>query len=106
MASASSAESPTTPEEAAERMEIHRLLAGLVAELDEPYRHVVYLRYVEDRDPSEIARLLDAPPGTIRWRLKEALGRLRARLDERYGSKDAWAVVLAPLARSKPGRRA
>ena len=56
---------------------MHRLLAELVAELPDEYRQVVHLRYVEEREPADIARLLQQPPGTIRWRLHEAMSRLR-----------------------------
>ena len=95
-------DAPLTPLELTERMEMHRLLAELVAELPDEYRQVVHLRYVEDRAPTEIARLLQQPPGTIRWRLHEALARLRARLDQRPGGRRTWALALAPLAGLAP----
>ena len=43
-----------------------------VAELDEPLRTVVVLHYFEDMDVSEIARLMDAPVGTVKFRLYKA----------------------------------
>ena len=99
------ADRPATPEESASRTELHQMLAGFISELPEPYRHVVYLRYFEDREPSEIARLLDTPAGTVRWRLKEALTRLRARLDERHaGDRRIWVGLLQPIATPWPRR--
>jgi RNA polymerase sigma factor (sigma-70 family) len=88
---------PATPEEATARLELQRHLAAAIASLPEAQRHVVYLRYVEDREPIEIARLLAEPPGTVRWRLKEALTRLRADLDRRQGDRRTWLRVLVPL---------
>ena len=93
-----SASEATTPEEAAARVEVQRMLAGLVGELPPLYQQVIYLRYFEDREPAEIAGLLGAPAGTIRWRLSEALGRLRTRLDEKYGKRSTWVALLVPLA--------
>jgi RNA polymerase sigma-70 factor (ECF subfamily) len=106
LASEAWAARPATPEEAAARMELQRVLATAIAALPEPYRHVVYLRYVEEREPSEIARLLGEPAGTIRWRLKEALSRLRAQLDQRFeGRREAWALVLLPAGEGLIPRR-
>jgi RNA polymerase sigma factor (sigma-70 family) len=39
-----------TPEQLAARLELQHRLCVLVAEMDEPYRHVVHLRFFEDRD--------------------------------------------------------
>jgi RNA polymerase sigma factor (sigma-70 family) len=106
LASAAWTREPATPEEAAARAELHRLLATAVTELAEPYRHVVYLRYFEHREPSEIARLLGTPAGTIRWRLKQALSQLRARLDQhREGKSERWTALLGPaFGEHRPGR--
>lgn len=46
--------------------------------LDEPYRTTVLLRYYEGLTAAAIARLLSVPAGTVRWRLSQALDRLRA----------------------------
>jgi RNA polymerase sigma-70 factor (ECF subfamily) len=92
------AEPVPSAERLAERLEIHRALAEAVSRLAEPFRQVVLLRYYEDLSAAEIARRLGEPAGTIRWRLKAGLDRLRADLDERRGSRAAWLVALAPLA--------
>jgi RNA polymerase sigma-70 factor (ECF subfamily) len=87
---------PLTPEDIHERLELQRLMAGLLLELPEPFREVVYLRFVEGRDSAEIARSLGVPAGTVRWRLSEALDRLRLALDERAkGDRAAWKARFA-----------
>lgn len=81
-----------------ERMEMQRLLAQRVMDLDEPFRRVVLLRYYEGRNATEIARTLGIPAGTVRWRLKEALDRLRTQLDdENGGDRRRWRSLLLPF---------
>jgi RNA polymerase sigma-70 factor, ECF subfamily len=94
-------DTPPTPHELAERMDLHRRLADLIAELPDDLRQVVHLRFVEEQSSADIARLLQQPAGTIRWRLHEALARLRAALDQR-GGRRAWIRALAPLAGWRP----
>jgi RNA polymerase sigma-70 factor (ECF subfamily) len=86
-------------EELLARHETQRLLARLVGELDEPYRSTILLRYAEGLEPTEIADRLGVPAGTVRWRLKTALDRLRERLDGAHdGDRRAWMVALGSLA--------
>jgi RNA polymerase sigma factor (sigma-70 family) len=82
-----------------ERVALQRLIAEQVMDLDEPYRRVVLLRYYEGRSAAEIARYLGIPAGTVRWRLTEALRRLRGELDRRQG-RDAWRTLFAPISAS------
>lgn len=92
-------DAPST-DELLERHETQRLLARLVTELEEPYRAAILLRHAEGLAPSEIARRLGVPAGTVRWRLNEGLARLRARLDALHrGDRRAWLAALAPLTR-------
>jgi RNA polymerase sigma-70 factor (ECF subfamily) len=86
-----------TPDELAARLDMQRVLAEEVARLPEPMRATILLRFYEGRTPSEIARDMELPAGTVRWRLHEALARLRERLDARHGDRTSWAVALAPL---------
>jgi len=87
------------PDELIERFETQRRLAALVAGLAEPVRSIVLLRYYEGLDSKEIALRLGLPPGTVRWRLKQGLDELRARLDEAHGGDRArWTLAFAPLA--------
>lgn len=88
-----------TPEETSIRAEMQRRLATLVCELPEALRHVIYLRYVDEHQPTEIAKMLGIPAGTVRWRLKDAVDRLRTRLDEQEsGGRAAWSGLLTPSA--------
>jgi RNA polymerase sigma factor (sigma-70 family) len=78
-----------------QRLEQQRALAGRVMALDEEERRVVLLRFYDGRTSAEIARMLGVPAGTVRWRLKTALDRLRADLD-RGPERDRWRAILAP----------
>jgi RNA polymerase sigma-70 factor, ECF subfamily len=57
------------------------LLAALAA-LDPADRALVVLRHLLGYRSSELARILDLPPGTVRTRLHRALERLRTQLEE------------------------
>jgi RNA polymerase sigma-70 factor (ECF subfamily) len=90
-----------------ERLDLHRELAVAVSGLSEPFRQVVLLRYYEGLSSAEIARRLGVPAGTVRWRLKTALDRLRAGLDSDHdGVRALWIAALAPLARQDGEERA
>jgi RNA polymerase sigma factor (sigma-70 family) len=81
-----------------------RLVAELIAELDEPLRSTILLCHGEGLAPTEVARRLGVPPGTVRWRLKTALDRLRGQLDERHGGdRRAWVLLLGGLGDRTPG---
>lgn len=75
---------------------LEKLAAALVA-LDEPFRTVVMRRYLDGQSAAEIARALGVPAGTVRWRLKTGLERLRAALDE---STPRWKRAFIPFAAS------
>jgi RNA polymerase sigma-70 factor (ECF subfamily) len=83
-----------SPEVLLERAEAHRLVAELVIGLDEPYRGTLLLRYHEGLSGAQIAHALGVPPGTVRWRLKVGLDRVRAGLRERQA---AWTIALLPV---------
>ncbi|MHC4550764.1 MAG: sigma-70 family RNA polymerase sigma factor [Planctomycetota bacterium] len=88
-----------SPAEIVERFEMQRLVARSVAELEEPYRATLLLRYFEDLAPAEIAARSGEPPGTVRSRLKRGLERLRARLDaEHGGDRRSCLLSLAAVA--------
>ncbi len=87
-----------------DRFETQRAVVRIVSELPEPYRATVLLRYFEGLNAREIARLHGVAPGTVRWRLKEALDRVRADLDRAHGGdRRKWAFALVPLARRTSG---
>lgn len=56
-------------------------LRRMVAALPETARMIVILRYQEDLDPSDIAKLLEMPLGTVKSHLHRSLGALRERLE-------------------------
>ncbi len=60
-----------------------RRLGRLVAELPAIPRLVVVLRYQEDLDPAEIARVLDLSVNTVKSHLRRSLASLRARCTDR-----------------------
>jgi RNA polymerase sigma factor (sigma-70 family) len=100
-----SAPAVPSPEMLLERLEVHRALAEAVLGLSEPYRQVVLLRYYEGLSAAEIARKLQVPGGTIRWRLKTALEQLRVAFDARHGERRVWMAAFGPLV-ARADRRA
>jgi RNA polymerase sigma-70 factor (ECF subfamily) len=89
---------PATPEQLVGDVQIHRALAETVTALEEPYRTTVFLRYYEGLSAADIASREGIPPGTVRWRLKEGLERIRRALDARHGGdRKRWIAALAPL---------
>ena len=87
-----------SPDALASAIETQRELAKHVLALDEPYRSTVIMRYWQDLDSAQIARREGVPRGTVRWRLKQGLDRLRARLDDSHaGDRRAWCTALLPL---------
>lgn len=84
-------------EEVARQCELARELAGLVLELDEPYRSTLLLRFWRGLAPAEIARAQGVPSATVRSRLKRGLEGLRERLDATRGGRSAWSAALVAL---------
>jgi RNA polymerase sigma-70 factor (ECF subfamily) len=92
------AEGATSPEALLARFQTQHLLGSLVAELEEPYRSTVLLRYQEGLSSAEIARTQNVPPGTVRWRLMTGLEKLREALDGKTeGDRRAWIAMLIPF---------
>jgi RNA polymerase sigma-70 factor, ECF subfamily len=58
---------------------IHGVLAGL----DERYREVLVLRFLEDKSYSDIADILRLPQGTVATLIRRGLQRLRTVLEQR-----------------------
>lgn len=73
---------------------LQRLSDALVA-LDEPFRQTVIARYLDGKSAAQIARELGVPAGTVRWRLKTGLARLRAALDD-AAPRRHWQLALVP----------
>lgn len=63
-------------------IESHLITADLLERLPESCRAVMYLRYVEDYNSTEIGNLLGLNPSTVRSRLSQSTGLLRTFLKE------------------------
>jgi RNA polymerase sigma-70 factor (ECF subfamily) len=94
---------PVGPDELVAQVETQRMLADLVLALPPAQRDVLLLHYYEGLSSAAIGKRLGIPAGTARWRLKQALDELRARLDVRQPNR-AWIVAVGQLAHG--GRRA
>jgi RNA polymerase sigma-70 factor (ECF subfamily) len=70
------------PEEALELEEWRESVWRHVAQLPEPQRHAIVLRYSEELSYEEIAQALGCPVGTVKSRLHHALASLRATFHE------------------------
>lgn len=92
-------EVPADVDELVHCLEVARIVDGLLDELDEELQLVVRERYFGGSSAAEIARRHQIPAGTVRWRLKSGLDRLRTQLDARYGGRRAlWAGGFIPVA--------
>ena len=92
LAKAARHESPPTDEVAAGR----GVLADLARELeglDEPYRGVVQMRYVDEASLPEIARRLGRPLNTVKSQHRRGLLRLRQKL-EHHAEAETWGGVV------------
>lgn len=88
-----------SPEQLVARVDLQRLLGDHVLALPEPFRSTLLLRFYEGLSAAEIAARQEVPAGTVRWRLKTGLDRLRESLDRaHHGDRRAWQSLVAPLA--------
>ena len=97
-ATATDIDTVASPDELIGDAQIHRAVAEAVAALAEPYRQTLVLRFFDGASSADIARRLGIPDGTVRWRLKQGIDRVRRQLDARYGQeRKNWVTVLLPL---------
>ena len=75
----------SSPTEGVARTEDAELVHRALGLLDDRYRAVLILRYFSGLTPSQIARLLGEPEGTIRNRIFRAHARLRKHLENDIG---------------------
>ena len=85
------------PAALAGEVEAQRVLAEAVLRLEEPLRATVVLRWFRGLDSAAIGARQGVPAGTVRWRLAQALERLRADLDRRFGERATWCALFAPF---------
>lgn len=99
---ASRDEALPSSDELVARGELQRRLVEAVLGLDEPGRTLVLLRYYEGLEPTEIARRLGRPAGSVRVQLHRALARLRAHFANVEDGDDAldWRAAFLPLVES------
>jgi RNA polymerase sigma-70 factor, ECF subfamily len=74
---------------------LQRRLRELIARLPPAPRGVMLLRYQEDLDPLEIARIMDMSPNTVKSHLKRSLARLREQVTA-FMRSDGEPVELGP----------
>jgi RNA polymerase sigma-70 factor (ECF subfamily) len=77
LASQKEATSTADPFVAAVADDEARRLNEALSVLDEPARMLLVLHYLQDLSYREMAAILDEPAGTLKWRVSEALNRLR-----------------------------
>ncbi|HEU4419276.1 MAG TPA: sigma-70 family RNA polymerase sigma factor, partial [Planctomycetota bacterium] len=86
-----------------ERFETQRIVAAAVQALEEPFRTTVLLHHFEGMSLAAIAKIQNAPAGTVRWRLFRAHELLRDALSAALGREDwrrALVALCAPVRRS------
>ena len=83
----------------AQELEMHRALVDALATIDADQARTIVRRYFHGLTSAEIAREERVPESTVRNRLMRGLEALRAKLDSKYGSRNAWMALLLPLTR-------
>src|SRR5262249_40347750 len=84
---------PSAADVAAE-IEAHGRVVEAVADLEEPYRGAIGLRYFHGLEPREVAQRLSVPAATARTWIHRGLAKLRERLGR---DEDVRRAVLLPL---------
>ena len=91
------------PADLAARTELSDRIALAFAQLDEPAKSTLFLRFFADLSPKQIAARQQVPVETVKTRLKRGLAKLRARLDARGrdagGAQGTWRATAIALAR-------
>jgi len=90
------------PGSSEEQQELENLILGELTALDEPFRTTLEHHYLRGLQLVQIARRDGVPEGTVRWRLKAGIERLRLRLDQRYGDRRRWLAAFLPFAGPRP----
>lgn len=81
------------PGELAERADLQEAVQNALQQLSPEQRAVIVMRYYLEMSENEMSELLDAPPGTVKWRLHAARKQLRVllqRFREPSGEWRAW----------------
>jgi RNA polymerase sigma factor (sigma-70 family) len=89
-----------TPVEIESAIELRQLLLDELAQLDEPLRVVLAMRYLEGLSIAELAERAGMPTDTAKSRISRGLQQLRERLDRRDGGRAHWVALCAPVGTS------
>ncbi|HEX5051224.1 MAG TPA: sigma-70 family RNA polymerase sigma factor, partial [Planctomycetota bacterium] len=92
---------PSAADTAAAAEVVHRIAAA-VAQLHEPYRSAVVLRFWHGLEPRQLGERLGIPANTARSRVQRGLELLRARLSSDCGGQAAWAAPLSAVLAKAP----
>lgn len=65
-----------------------KLIMGFLNDLDEKYREAVYMRYIDNLQPREIALITGESENVVSVRIHRGLKRLRRIIDASQGSKE------------------
>ena len=79
----------------AARAEIIRMVGEVVAELPEPFRETLLLRYWEGLAPRCISAQMGVPVATVQSRTRRGLRRVRTELERRAPHEQRWEESLA-----------
>ncbi len=91
-----------TPEEIQSAIELRQLLLDELAQIDEPLRVVLTMRYLEGLSLGQIAKRAGMPMNTAKSRIARGLQLLRERLDRRDGGRAHWVALCAPVGSTAP----
>ena len=94
---AARSEAGPAADEHLQRVGLHQRLVRALMELDEPYRSVLVLRYLDELPPRAIARRLGLNVHTVRTRTQRGLEQLRRRLDVDSQGREQWLAGLLAL---------
>jgi len=72
-------------------------LLNVINGLDEKYRKLIYLVYYQGYSQREITKEFDIPLGTVKTRLRSAIGALRAQLNDEMLRKLIYSLPLVNL---------
>ena len=86
---------PKSAEQVHARLEVLERLVHEIRTLPETQQVLIVRRFFAGESPTEIGRSLNVPAATIRSKLHRSLQRLRTGLDEKFGDRSTWAVVVA-----------
>jgi RNA polymerase sigma-70 factor (ECF subfamily) len=87
------------PSAVAEKLDTFQRLALAVSQLPEPYRTVIYLRYIEELSVREVAKKQNVPVPTAQSHIQRGLEKLRTTLQENIGAqwRNRCLVFALPL---------